>query len=407
MRLWDTTGLSLALINEAEAVDLDSIPSEHRESVHSKIASAKQKLTGQTSECTFMEHELVEGISESGVASVVVIRPGFNSSKARFYPPEVLRRDAHIFEGAKMFADHQSQADSKHYPVGRIRDWMGVLRNVQVREDGAIVGEGHVIDDALRSKMRNLKDAGMLSELGVSIKALGQAVSREVQGCKTMVVEALNRCFSVDYVTEPGAGGGVLMYESASDIQTMDLDTLKKERPDLVEALAATGESTMTLEEMKAMMDAQNARIAEMETGLKEAKESIGKISVERDELKAKLTEAEGREKARTVREQITEALDSRKPELPKEVKARILERLGNQAEFKSDVVEAAAKAEEQYIAALTEAGRVRGFGPSRPVETQATEDDRKEEKDAFKESYLAEGRSEEEAERLAEIASR
>ncbi len=410
-RLWDQTGLNSALIQEAAEADLTAIPEEHREAVHSKITNAKQKLGSQASECSIIEQNMVEGLSDSGVATVVVIRPGFNASRARFYPPDVLKRDAHIFEGAKMFADHQSQEESRHYPVGRIRDWMGVLRNVRVREeDGAVIGEGHVIDDSLRSKMRNLKEAGLLNELGVSIKALGQTVSREVQGAKTMVVEAINRCFSVDYVTEPGAGGGVLMYESDEQpsLHDLDLDTLKRERPDLVEQLTADGEKPMlTIEELAAKIAAQETEVGALKTGLKEAKESIAAIGTERDELKAKLAEAESREKARDVKQSIVEALDAHKPELPKEVKARIVERLGSPAEFKAEVVEAAIKAEEQYIAALSEAGRVRGLGPTIASDPKVDEADTKELREALVDSYIGQGMTKEEAERLAEIASR
>jgi hypothetical protein len=60
---------------------------------------------------------LAEGLDdEKGELTVMVIRPGFNAARKRFYPADTLRRDYRVFEGAKMFADHATVAEEKDGP---------------------------------------------------------------------------------------------------------------------------------------------------------------------------------------------------------------------------------------------------------------------------------------------------
>jgi len=66
-----------------------------------------------------------------------------------------------------------------------------------------------------------------------------------------------------------------------------------------------------------------------------------------------------------------------------------------------ADGIEEAIQSEVDYIAKLSEAGKVKGFG-----QTQAESDKDKEGlKESFKKSYIANGESEEDAEKLAETA--
>ena len=48
-------------------------------------------------------------VTAKGEADIVVIKPGFNTSKTRYYPADMLKRDYHVFEGVKMYADHQTE----------------------------------------------------------------------------------------------------------------------------------------------------------------------------------------------------------------------------------------------------------------------------------------------------------
>lgn len=149
-----------------------------------------------------------------GVVTLTVIKPGFNKSKRRYYPAETLKRDYRVFEGAKMFADHQTTEQERQRPEGSVRDWVASVKNLWVDGDGTVRATAAVIDTAFRSKLENLAQHGKLGEMGVSIRAAGEATETTVEGHPTQYVEKLIAARSVDFVTYPAAGGGVDMLES-------------------------------------------------------------------------------------------------------------------------------------------------------------------------------------------------
>ena len=157
---------------------------------------------------------LMESAYSKGVLTVKVIQPGFNKSKTRFYPADTLKRDYKVFEGAKMFVDHQTDAEQKVRPEGSIKDWVANLRKVWVEKDGTIMGEAVVIDDGFKAKLSALASKNMLSQMGVSIRASGEVSGKEIEGVETSYVESLLSARSVDFVTFAGAGGEVLAMES-------------------------------------------------------------------------------------------------------------------------------------------------------------------------------------------------
>ena len=150
----------------------------------------------------------------AGVVTLTVIRPGFNKSKRRFYPPETLRRDYRVFEGVKMFMDHATTEEERRRPEGSIRNWVASLKSLWVDGDGTVRATAAVIDDAFRGKLENLARHDKLGEMGVSIRAAGETRETEVEGHPTQLVERLLAARSVDFVTYPAAGGGVDMLES-------------------------------------------------------------------------------------------------------------------------------------------------------------------------------------------------
>lgn len=152
--------------------------------------------------------------ASSGVLQLKIIQPGFNKSKQRFYPASTLRRDYKIFEGAKMFADHQTDQEAKTRPEGSVNNWVANLRKVWVESDGTIKGEAVVIDPKFKEKLNTLNKNGLLNEMGVSIRATGTGSQQEVDGFQTNYIESLVACRSVDFVTFAGAGGQVEAMES-------------------------------------------------------------------------------------------------------------------------------------------------------------------------------------------------
>lgn len=157
---------------------------------------------------------MTEAKFDKGRATVVVIKAGFNATKDRYYPAEMLQRDFKIFEGQKMYADHPTETEERERPERSIREWVATLKDVTCDESGTVTGVADIIESWLMQKLASLRDKQMLSEMGISINAVGTASKAKVDGTDTLVIEKLERANSVDFVTEPGAGGQVTLYES-------------------------------------------------------------------------------------------------------------------------------------------------------------------------------------------------
>ena len=319
-------------------------------------------------------------IGSKGNAQIVVIKPGFNTSKERYYPAEILGRDFAVFEGVKMYADHPSEADEKSRPERSVRDWVATLKNVHVDKTGAVLGEAVVVEPWMQERLATLRDKGMLADIGVSINAIGTASKGTIEGVKTNVIERIVRSRSVDFVTEAGAGGGVRLYEaeSALDVDLVNLDTLKERRADLVKLIESEVETKYKVEVKKHME--QDEKVKELET-------SVTTLTTERDELKGKITAAEKAQRIAEAKSVIDEAIS--KSELPDAAKKRIAEKFAG-VEVAEAIAEAI-KSENDYVNALKETGKVKGMG--------ATKSDPEADRKALKESFKRLGMSDAQAE--------
>lgn len=299
---------------------------------------------------------LLQEVTAKGIAKIIIISPGFNSSKDRYYPAEMLARDFAVFEGVKMYADHPTSEEDKLRPERSIRDWVATLKNVHVNEKGEVIGEAVVIEPWMQAKLASLRDKNMLSEMGISINAIGTATKGEIEGIKTNIIEQMVRARSVDFVTEPGAGGMVQMYEvdRENDIDLVNLEVLRERRPDLIKLVEA---------EVKAVIQKEVQRTMELTEKVKELEANILTLTTERDELKTKITEAEKAQKIAEAKSKIDEAIG--KSELPEAAKRRLAEKFAN-AETADGITEAI-KAEADYVNALKESGKVKDMGASKP----------------------------------------
>ena len=179
-----------------------------------------------------------------GLLSLTIIRPGLNKSKQRAYPAAVLKRDAKVFENARMHLDHMSATEEKARPVGSVKDWVASITSVTPQEDGTIKATAAVIDPAFKQKLSAMQDAGILKQMGVSIRCSGTASRGKYDGVDTNVVESLDRCMSVDFVTAAGVHqAGCEFLESEQLIADVN-DTLRN-----------AGESPLTEAERQSMND--------------------------------------------------------------------------------------------------------------------------------------------------------
>lgn len=323
---------------------------------------------------------LTEAKFDKGRATVIVIKPGFNATEDRYYPAEMLKRDYKVFEGHKMYADHPTEAEDAERPERSIKDWVATLSEVTCDENGVVTGVAEIVAPWLMLQLATLRDKGMLSEMGISINAVGSASKGQIDGKDTLIIEKLVAARSVDFVTEPGAGGIVTFYESdrCKDIDLIDISTLRETRPDLVKELESDVR-TEILQEVKAKM--------ELEEKVTELEGTITTLTTERDELLTKEAEAVKVKAKADASAIVKEAVD--KAELPEAAKERILERFKDLES--AEGIEEAITAEKDYIAKLTESGKVKGLGDSTPSPEK--------DKEALKESFKRLGMSDVEAE--------
>lgn len=155
----------------------------------------------------------VRNTDSKGQISLTVIRPGV-SKNGRYYSPELLKKSAKMFEGAKMFTNHQTEAEHKARPEGNLSDWVATITKVWPESDGTLKALATVIDPAFKKKLEALAANDLLSQMGISIRAIGEASDGEIAGQRCKIVDAFSGVKSVDFVTFAGAGGQVETFES-------------------------------------------------------------------------------------------------------------------------------------------------------------------------------------------------
>lgn len=348
----------------------------------------KEQLSRQlVHEFTPLSESVAEGFSR-GIAEVTVIKPGFNSSRERYYPADMLRRDYPVFEGAKMFADHPTDSEDESKPERTVgHEWVGVLKNVRASQEGDVLGEAHIIEPWFQSKLAALRDANSLNTLGVSILAVGRTAPQkvEIEGIKTHVIESIVSRRSVDFVTEPGAGGHVMLYEGTStehDIDLIEVEQLRAQRPDLVDIIVQ--ETTHTILKERSTMEELEKQIAEL-------KEQLERATADKAELEQKIAEADSAQKKTVVDAKVSTALNESK--LPDVAKERIRKQFKDAVS--DDGLVEAIESERLYVASIAEAGKPRDMG-----HTQNDDSDKL--FDARVATYIKEGHGKEQAERMA-----
>ncbi len=301
---------------------------------------------------------LEEAKLDIGRATVVVIKPGFNADKSRYYPAEMLKRDYKVFEGQKMYADHPTESEDKDLPERSVKTygWVSSLKDVTCDEAGVVTGIADIIEDWMMRKLANLRDKKMLSEMGISINAIGRASPATIDGVETTVIEQLTDCRSVDFVTEPGAGGLVTFYEAdrSMDIDLVEISALRERRPDLVKLIEAKVRAEISKEVKQSM---------ENEEKIKELEGQNETLATENTALKDKISEAEKAQAKAVAQATIKEAVDA--ATLPAVAKEKLIERFVD-AESADGIAEAI-QSEIDYIAKLSESSKVKNLGPSRP----------------------------------------
>lgn len=316
--------------------------------------------------------KLVEkSVRVDGTVPIKLIQPGWGSSA--YYAPSVLERDGPkaFPAGTKMFWNHATESEERERPERDLNDLAAVLQTPARYDPRGPDGAGLYADAKVFEHYRS-PVGEMAQDIGVSIVAEGIASPGEIEGRKGPILEAIEKGHSIDFVTYPGAGGKVLQL----------FESVRTRKPN---------EEVSEVDEKEAQ-------------ALREANQSLeGKIAEQATEI-ARLKETALLSEARTFVAEVLAKVD-----MPEMTRARLAETLAKVpvvAEGALDkttyqqAIEEAAKAEVAYIASVTGSGQIKGMGNSGGGDTGNTL------KESFKAMYRKQGKSAEEAERLAALAA-
>ena len=159
---------------------------------------------------------LIEAVvRRDGTIPIKIIEPGWGSSG--YYPAEVLERDGpKVFtKGLKGFWNHQTATEEAQRPEGDLNALaMELISDARYLANGP-KGAGLYADAKVFKPYQEAVNE-LAPHIGVSIRASGRATQGQAEGRKGPIVQALTAAKTVDFVTEPGAGGAIIqMFEAA------------------------------------------------------------------------------------------------------------------------------------------------------------------------------------------------
>ncbi len=205
---------------------------------------------------------------------VALIEPGFgNKQHNHYYSAEMLKRDAQMFRGVKMYESDHNQAEKS------TRTWVSTVVGITgFTSSGAPIGEVLVHDPGFAERVRNLKTGGQLEQMACSILASGQVKAGKIGDQKANVVEAITSVSAVDWVTKAGAGGRALEIAESDTGAGQPEPKLEEVGMSAVEILTSLYESGLPAvaqkklagqtwadgEALKAAIEAERAYLAEV-----------------------------------------------------------------------------------------------------------------------------------------------
>lgn len=279
---------------------------------------------------------LVEGkAGKSGTVPVKVIAPGWGSSG--YYSPEVLKRDGPkaFPAGTQMYWNHATPTEEAQRPEGDLSNLAAVLTATPTYQENGAAGPGLYSEAKVFAPFAEALGE-LAPHIGVSIRGQGIVKAGEADGRKGLIVEKLLTGRSVDFVTQPGAGGQVLsLFEAARGARVQE----GRGNPDPTEGEGMNEQEAGQLRESNRQLAEENKRLAEALL-LREARDlAAGELGrMEMPEMtRARLTEVLA---SRPVLKDGKLDVDA--------TKARIAE---------------AAKDELAYLAGVTGSGRIAGMG--------------------------------------------
>lgn len=203
---------------------------------------------------------LLESSKSGKTWKVILIEKGL-SRNGMYYPGEVLKKAAGLFEKVRAFYyewkgktfDHLPPDIEKIRPEGfprQIAGWYDNVKYETVSVEGKEV-EGltallHIHDGVkwLQEMLKGAWQKGMKKILGLSINAEGPSLLKLVQGKPLRIVEKIDRVIGVDLVTYPAAGGQLVrlvasenLWERRNNMEWLKklIELFKESKPELLE----------------------------------------------------------------------------------------------------------------------------------------------------------------------------
>jgi len=168
-------------------------------------------------------------VRRDGTISLKLIQPGWGSSG--YYPRNVLERDIpKVFPaGTKMYWNHATPTEEMERPEGDLRNLAAVTVSDPIWLDGGPNGPGMYAEARpFTGYAETIDEIG--SHIGVSIRGMGQHTTGEAEGKSGRIIQEIVAGKSVDFVTEPGAGGAVVsIFESAPNAGKLPDPTIPKD----------------------------------------------------------------------------------------------------------------------------------------------------------------------------------
>jgi hypothetical protein len=268
-------------------------------------------------------------------------------------------------KGTKMYVDHPTPTEESERPERSVKDLAAETTTDAQWQNDPTHGPGlyalaKVINPAFSEALNELAP-----HIGVSIRALGRAQPGNAEGRNGNIIQEITNTRSVDFVTEPGAGGKIISMLEAR------------------RGAAQSSTQPQQGEENMGELDALNEKNAQLTTELEKLQEKM--ILREAGEYAAsKLAGAD----------------------LPNVTKTRLARELVKSAPVKEGKLDLAAldaqiteaiKSETAYLVEVTGGGKITGMGSATVTEPKPEES-----LASMKESYMALGYAEKTAEIMA-----
>jgi len=286
---------------------------------------------------------------ERRAVEVVCIRAGL-SKNGNYYAPAVVRAMAPLFEGARAFADHPAPGER---PERSIRDIVGYYKDPRVDDEGTLRATLKVARGAewLWDLVREAVEEGQPDLIGLSIDADARVAPGRVEGRAARVVEAITRLNSCDVVTRASAGGRlerILQADSGASLRYQDTEDVGEDMS-MVEDSAGANKTPEDQEPVDGTVAIQETTVS---AGLRDERveESLQQL---REEVRRE-------RRLLACERELDGAL--RACALPAPVRERVERRFRGRL-FESGDLDAAITDERDMLAALTDAGLVRGMG--------------------------------------------